>query len=216
MLETGREGDAPHVATPFRVYRTPIKYLTQNIFTLIEEQRESLRGNNQLAPETRQAILDSLDNLEAKLVEADKYSNEPELQENEANEVSQSNKTTSWLREFGDALTKNAEETFAAENVAKSTLPTAIILSCGALGALVAGPVGFGSASVVGNLLTGQMKPGAAADKRSAMKSLLSERWCEDSVGNPGLYHFGVRGGLGSRIRDIFARHRRTSAMLRH
>ena len=69
----------------------------------------------------------------------------------------------SWSQRFKDAIEINLKSTLDATNMANAALPTGLILGCGALGALIAGPVGFGVGSIAGNLLTGQIKPGAAA-----------------------------------------------------
>ena len=54
------------------------------------------------------------------------------------------------------------------ENVAGAAIPTAIILGCTGIGSMLGQPI---AGTVVGGLLTGQLKPGKAADDLLKPKS---------------------------------------------
>lgn len=126
--------------------------------------RDTVRGNNQLAaerPELRESLLDFLDALSAdleRLVEIIPPDQTPVTDET-------AEQAASWLDRFGARLRESAAKYVAPENVADAALPLGIILGCGAIGALLGGPVGFGAGSVFGNLLTNNLKPGAAAER---------------------------------------------------
>ena len=76
----------------------------------------------------------------------------------------------SWSERFKIAIEDNLRSALDAANIANIAVPTGLILGCGALGALIGGPVGFGAGSYAGKLIMGQIKPGAA------------EKMIEDSV----------------------------------
>tara|TARA_R110002012_G_scaffold77840_3_gene198236 strand:- start:2337 stop:2744 length:408 start_codon:yes stop_codon:yes gene_type:complete len=124
---------------------------------MTEELREEIRGDNKLPSHDRTAALDALDKLLKLSKEAQEMSEAPpdELIENED--------VQSWSKRFISAIEENLRTTLDAKNVANAAVPTGLILGCGALGALIGGPVGFGAGSVLGHLITGQIKPGAAA-----------------------------------------------------
>ena len=144
--------------TSLRGLEIPIGLVSQSVVSLIDQQRELVRGNNSLDPRLRDEQLNALDSLKEIVQEAPSLPDRLEQGDLMAD---------TWLSRFRSELEDNFAQTFGAENIAKATLPAAIILGCGAIGALVAGPVGFGTGSVLGHLITGQMKPGTAADKAS-------------------------------------------------
>lgn len=152
--------------------RLPILFVSEMVLTLITEAREKLRGDNRLDPKDREAAFAELDILSELAREGQAL---PEVLPRDASE-SEIEKvdvaTQRWSQKFDSALRENLKKTIDPENVASVAVPTGIILGCGALGALIAGPVGFGAGSVLGHLVTGQMKPGMAASK---IEEALSE-----------------------------------------
>lgn len=75
-----------------------------------------------------------------------------------------------WFRRYKHALVVECAVLSEPQHIASVTVPTAAILGFGAIGSLVAGPLGFGLGSVAGHLISGHMKPGQAARK-------LEELW---------------------------------------
>ena len=177
MIDMNQETSKPSIARPeafvgsnaelmrlrsesgsLRSLELPINLVSQNVVSLIDQQREITRGNNKLDPQSRDEQLSALDSLKEIVKEAQSLPDRLEQGDIVAE---------TWMARFKSEFEDNFAQTFGAKNIAKATLPAAIILGCGALGALVAGPVGFGAGSVLGHLITGQIKPGAAADKVS-------------------------------------------------
>lgn len=80
-----------------------------------------------------------------------------------------------WFATFRSELEEVAQDYVSPSNVAKSVVPLGIILSCGTVGALIGGPLGFGAGSVFGQYITGHVKPGAMSDKLGDMFSRDTE-----------------------------------------
>ncbi len=137
--------------------RDAIALITAGLLAQIAEFREKVRGENHLDPDLRERLLAFLDGLTGQLEEL--LALLPRNAEN-ANEETGENGVR-WLRAFKVALLKNARDYVGAENVASATIPTGIILGCTGLGSLLGMPV---AGTVVGGLLTGQLKPGKAVD----------------------------------------------------
>lgn len=138
--------------------RVPILFVSKLIISLTEDFREKVRGNNKLSPDERAAALEALDKLQKLSHEAHEMSEAPSdlLMKNED--------IQSWAGRFKSAINESLGTILDPKNVANAAVPTALILGCGALGALIGGPIGFGAGSMLGHLITGQIKPGAAAE----------------------------------------------------
>ncbi len=127
----------------------------------IDAFREQVRGKNDLDPEYREGLLEFLNRLQKNLQELmhDLPAQNEEISEDKANRF------VCWWRDFKPLATKKAQAYIAPQNVANATVPTGIILGCTGIGFMVAGPVGAGAGGYVGNLITGQIKPGRAVEE---------------------------------------------------
>ena len=155
--------DVSSAIATFAAAGATVSLIALTVAALIRQQRENIRGDNSLSTERRKTALDALDELdgivsEAGILAVGETEKQPQYKEEERKD---------WASRFKSALRKNLISTFDPDNIANATLPTAIILGCGALGSAVAGPVGFGAGSVMGHLVTGQLKPGSAAKEIS-------------------------------------------------
>jgi hypothetical protein len=155
---------AEAMAQLLQTNRDAISLTTASLLEQIAEFREKMRGNNHLESEFREEILAFLDQLSEKLrnlVEA-----LPAVAE--TTDTRAGEKAVLWLRDFKAHFFKEAAAYSAPENIAKSAIPTGIILGCTAVGSLVGMPV---AGTVVGGLIPGQLKPGKAADDLLKPKS---------------------------------------------
>ncbi|WP_083099713.1 hypothetical protein [Pseudophaeobacter leonis] len=73
----------------------------------------------------------------------------------------------SWTQRYVNGALPKLQEYFAPERLGTTSVPVGVILACGGLGSLLTGfnLIGFGAGSVVGKLIVGEMKSGAAADQ---------------------------------------------------
>lgn len=73
----------------------------------------------------------------------------------------------SWTQRYMNGAMPKLQEYFEPEKLGSSSIPVGVILTCGGLGSLLTGfsPIGFGAGSLVGKLIVGEMKSGAAADQ---------------------------------------------------
>lgn len=141
--------------------RQPIRHLSQAILELLPEEAERIRGSNELASDRKSDLLQNLADLESLLISLQEIV--PQTDSDIDEETIE--KLQEWNARFKKAIATNIEVVVEPENLASAAVPTAIILSCGALGGMIGGPVGFGAGSVFGHLITGQLKPGAVAKK---------------------------------------------------
>ena len=123
----------------------------------VAEFSETVRGNNQFDADIKEQYLAFLDRLSAQL--NDLMALLPGSGE-EATEA-QGEGGVRWLRDLKVALSDEATKYAQPENVAGATIPTGIILGCTGIGTLLGMPV---AGAVIGGLVTGQLKPGKAAD----------------------------------------------------
>ncbi len=137
--------------------RDAIALITAGLLEQIAEFRENVRGDNRLNPEFREQLLAFLDDLTGKVQDL------LGLLPSDATDIDArtGEKGVRWLRAFKAALLEDARKYASYENVAGAAVPTGIILGCTGLGALLGMPV---AGTIVGGLLTGQLKPGKAAD----------------------------------------------------
>jgi hypothetical protein len=72
-----------------------------------------------------------------------------------------------WTQRYVNGALPKLQEYFAPERLGATSVPVGVILACGGLGSLLTGfnPIGFGAGSLVGKLIVGEMKSGAAADQ---------------------------------------------------
>ncbi|UWQ01106.1 hypothetical protein K3X44_11455 [Aliiroseovarius crassostreae] len=148
---------AKAMAQKLKTNRDAIALTSASALEQIAEFREMVRGNNQLDPEFRERLLGFLDELAAKLQNL--HNLLPSGSETPDEETGEQG--VRWLRAFKASFFKEAAEYTSPGNVAKSIIPTGIILTCTGVGTLMGMPV---AGTVVGGLITGQIKPGKAAD----------------------------------------------------
>lgn len=138
--------------------REAIALAAAGLLEQLSEFREKVRGDNKLDVEIKAPLLAFLDNLTVKLHDLLR------LIPMEGVEIEEQDVEGGirWLRSFRVAFLRDARKFSSPENIAGATIPTAIILGCSGLGAMVGMPI---AGTVVGGLLTGQLKPGKAADE---------------------------------------------------
>jgi len=137
--------------------REAITLSTAGLLEQIVDFREVVRGNNQLDPDFKERLLGFLDDITARLNDL------MGLLPPEKTEIADptGEKGVRWLVGFKHALLDNAREYIEPKNVAGAAIPTSIILTCTGIGSMLGMPV---AGTVIGGLLTGQLKPGKAAD----------------------------------------------------
>lgn len=161
---TDSEGDARvspsaarNMSKRMAVNHEAIALVASGLIDHISNFRESIRGNNQIETAEREGLLEFLDNLLERLAKL--------LQITHENSVNPTRTTGEkgvlWLRSFKVALQKSGKEYLGPENIAVATIPTSIILGCTGIGSLLGMPV---AGTVVGGLLTGQLKPAKAVE----------------------------------------------------
>jgi len=161
--EAVAEPSAGVIRARLRVNRKAVILNGASVLEQIAEHRETVRGNNHLDPEMRDELLGFLDRLSESLkgiVESVPEEGADPTEEEVA-------ETASWFSRFKEACSADLSERFAPETLGKAAVPLGIILGCGAVGAALSGGIGFGAGSLFGKLLTGHLKPDAAADKVS-------------------------------------------------
>jgi len=158
--------NAETIANNFRQNRSAIDLLVAGTLETISEFKEVVRSDNLLAvekPETKEKLLGLLEALSVHLQELTQLI--PPNQQNlpqEAEVVIER-----WTERYVNGALPKLEEYVAPEALGRSSVPISLILFCGSLGAILTGfsSVGFAAGSVVGKMLVGEMKGGAAADK---------------------------------------------------
>ena len=145
------------VAGRMAANRDGITLISAGLLDQIADFRERLRGDNEMDTEFKDGLLAFLDDLAEKVrMLLDLLPEQAQEIDDEAGEEG-----ALWLVEFRSALFKNAREYSSPDNIAGAMIPTGIILGCTALGSVMGMPV---PGTVVGGLITGQLKPGKAAD----------------------------------------------------
>ncbi len=78
---------------------------------------------------------------------------------------------SSWTKRYIDSAIPKLEAYIQPEAVATATVPVAVILACGGIGAMLTGfsPLGLGAGIYMGKHVVGELKSGVAADKLSAL-----------------------------------------------
>jgi len=154
--------DAEAIGKALSDNRQPLLFSLVLLQQQIAEYREQVRGNNHLDPAFKTELLGFLDGLNKSLEDlADLLplkSDDPVSDEN-------ASAATRWLLLYKARVMEGLKEYCAPENVADTTLPVGVILGCGTVGALVAGPVGFGAGAFFGQLVIRHAKPGTVGDK---------------------------------------------------
>ena len=152
-------GNRQRTAETFVNIGITVSLITLSLTALIAQHREVVRGDNSLSVERRELALGNLEKLQSVVEEAKTLDN-LDFVKDDASRLS-------WLSRFKKVLAENVRDTIEPDSVAKATVPTSIILTCTALGSVIAGPMGFGVGAVFGNLLAKQVKPSAAAKEIS-------------------------------------------------
>ncbi len=165
--EQAEAGDAPLRPVPpdaaaamalrLAANREAIALGAASLLEQVAEFREKVRGNNQLDADIKEQYLAFLDRLSAQLTNLMALLPGPGEEATEA----QGEGGVRWLRDFKVALSDEAAQYARPENLAGAAFPTGIILACTGIGTLLGMPV---AGAVIGGLVTGQLKPGKAAD----------------------------------------------------
>jgi hypothetical protein len=159
--------DAPHNALTTSSKENIVRNrdaIALNAAALIDqltEFKERIRGLNHLEPEIKQEVLDFIENLEMgleALLASLPKENAP-LSDDEEVVIG------GWLDKFYPLMKTNAKHYVSPDNVSEAALPVSFILGFTAIGTMIAGPAGGGVGALVGGLITGQVKPGKAADE---------------------------------------------------
>jgi hypothetical protein len=125
----------------------------------LDEFVEQLRANNQVSveyPEHKESLLEYLSRLREGLEELIL------AVDVESSDITDDNdlKSGYWYH-----LIKEYEHYVSAESRAKITVPAVLTVSCGTIGALLGGPIGFGAGSMAAAYLLGQTNSKAVTDK---------------------------------------------------
>ncbi len=142
--------------------REPLLFSLASLQQQIAEFRERIRGNNQLDPDFKRELLAFLDGLDKSL--EDLANLVPPSGDKTVPEADATSAAT-WLVLYKKRVLEGLKDYCAPNNVADTTLPVGVILGCGTVGALVAGPVGFGAGAFFGQLVVRHAKPGTVGDK---------------------------------------------------
>lgn len=119
--------------------------------------KERVRGLNHLDPDFREELLEFIEGLSGQLETLLRDLPEPGETVSDEN----ANRLVVWLREFRPLIQEEAVRYVAPKNVTEAAIPTAIILGCTGVGSMLGMPL---AGAAVGGLITGQIKPGKAAD----------------------------------------------------
>lgn len=128
--------------------------------------REVVRSDNFCAvetPETHRKLLDLIDALIEHIEKLLHILPSASVATTDKN----GDQIVSWTQRYVNGALPKLQEYFAPERLGTTSVPVGVILACGGLGSLLTGfsPIGFGAGSVVGKLIVGEMKSGAAADQ---------------------------------------------------
>ena len=141
--------------------KIPIELLGSSILIQLEELREKIRGNNHLEEAIKNDILHFLDRLQQSI--SSLLGSIPEKPERMSD--LEADRALGFIQSFKSTFREEAGSYVSPENLAKAAVPSTLILSCGALGALFGGPVGFGAGSLFGQFISGQLKPASLAQR---------------------------------------------------
>lgn len=153
------------VKSTVEINRESIALSSASTLLQISDFREKVRGNNQLELMFREGLLGFLDALSGDLEKLSELTLKLVTDPTDEN----AENTLNWLNRFKSRFNDKCQEYIEPENIANAAVPTAIILSCGGIGSLLGGPLGFGAGTVFGKFLTGELKAGGATDKISKM-----------------------------------------------
>jgi len=132
----------------------------------LSDFKETVRSDNHLAI-THSVLRDDLLKLLDALISHIETLLSILPSKSEALSKSDEDQIISWTQRYMNGAMPKLQEYFAPEKLGSSSIPVGVILTCGGLGSLLTGfsPIGFGAGSVVGKLIVGEMKSGAAADE---------------------------------------------------
>lgn len=134
--------------------------LISSLEAQIQEFREKVRADNQLGDRDyryKDKLLSYLDGILSALQGIRDHI--------KLNGAQSKENTTYWVKEFIMRVRRNIGDYCDPSHVADAVVPTSIILGLAGLGGLLAGPVGTLAGTAVAGLITGQIKPGVAAEK---------------------------------------------------
>lgn len=120
----------------------------------LNEARDKLRGDNGISAETRDRLNECLDCMELALDDLVTILGLPE------SDSDLSTRAKKWWRDFWLNNRALSREYGSAKNLSKASYPTALILTCTAVGSFFGQPL---AGSIVGGLIAQQMKPLQAA-----------------------------------------------------
>lgn len=122
----------------------------------LDEARNKLRGDNGISADLRDKLNECLDRMELALDDLTLILGLPE------NHPDFSTRAKKWWRDFSSNNRALSREYGSAKNLSKASYPTALILTCTAVGSFFGQPL---AGSIVGGLIAQQMKPLQAAQE---------------------------------------------------
>ncbi len=132
-----------------------------SVIVQVEEYKKTVSGSNSLEPELKEQLLGTLENV------TEAVNNIGNSLETGSDVISDEGleEVASYFSRFCEVISCELENYIAPENIGKAVVPTGIILSCGGLGALLGGGIGFGVGGFIGKLITNNLKPKEIVDK---------------------------------------------------
>lgn len=153
--------NSPEFRSNVEKNKVAISFACAGLIVQVEEYKKTVSGSNSLEPELKEHILGTLDNL------TEAVNNIGNSLETGSDVISDEGleEVASYFSRFCEVISCELENYIAPENIGKAVVPTGIILSCGGLGALLGGGIGFGVGGFIGKLITNNLKPKEIVDK---------------------------------------------------
>ncbi|MGH1405455.1 MAG: hypothetical protein ACRBBJ_02720 [Rhodomicrobiaceae bacterium] len=153
--------NSPEFRSNVEQNKVAISFACAGVILQVEEYKKTVSGSNSLEPELKEHILGTLDNL------TEAVNNIGNSLETGSDVISDEGleEVASYFSRFCEVISCELENYIAPENIGKAVVPTGIILSCGGLGALLGGGIGFGVGGFIGKLITNNLKPKEIVDK---------------------------------------------------
>lgn len=156
--------NSPEFRSNVEKNKVAIAFISSNLLLQIEEYKEKIRIDNQLSieqPDLKEGLLKTLNDIEKTVENLDKNIKETidEKTKERFEDIAE------WFNKFQKLALVDFQKYISPENISQAAVPVTIIMSCGGLGALLGGPVGFGAGSVFGQFLTKNIKPKDIVEK---------------------------------------------------
>ncbi len=153
--------NSPEFRSNVEQNKVAISFACAGVILQVEEYRKTVAGSNSLEPELKERLIGTLENL------TEAVNNIGNSLRPDGNEISNEEleEVASYFSRFCEVVSCELDNYIAPENIGKAVVPTGIILSCGGLGALLGGGIGFGIGGFIGKLITNNLKPKEIVDK---------------------------------------------------